>query len=361
VLNLANTGHVLGYLGTYIGTPSYEQPLHPSSFATTVDVVYGTLDVSVFSDHVIRWLWIGGIVAATAGTAYAYARGRSKSALLIGAAIAVPFLSPLLMIRAGDGVASLARSWGFPVRGHGGNVGDVVRNAQGAVFGPVGATVFLGAPFVTLAAFVRRRVDWRHLVLAAAVPLFYILLGHEIYNYFMTRFLLVPAALVAPLFALFLTRRPVAAAFLAVAAAAVVMVVIQDPLRPLENRHGFSSPWDLTQIQAAYLTDETGVGAAVASYARRVPAHACVGAVLGGNEPAYFLSGPRLQHRVVYLAVEDAVPEAYRHLLSYVVISTGPNRWSATEFRKNGWAIRSLGGYWLLATAPHAADGACSE
>ena len=258
VLNLANTGHVLGYLGTHIDTPSYEQPLHPSSFATTVDVVYGTLDVSVFSDHVIRWLWIGGIVAAAGGAAYAFARGRRWSALLVGAAIAIPFVSPLLMIHAGDGIASLARSWGFPVRGHGGNVGGVVRTAQGAVFGPVGATAFLGIPFVTLAAFVRRRADWRHLVLAAAVPLFYILLGHEIYNYFMTRFLLVPAALVAPLFALFLASRAVAAAFLAVAAASVVMVVIQDPLRPLENRHGFGPPWQLTQVQAAYLTDETG-------------------------------------------------------------------------------------------------------
>jgi hypothetical protein len=361
VLNLANTGHVLGYLGTHIDTPSYEQPLHPSSFATTVDVVYGTLDASVFSDHVIRWLWIGGIVAAASGAAYAFLRGHRWSALLIGTAIAVPFLSPLLMVHAADGIASLARSWGFPVRGHGGNVGGVVRSAQGAVFGPVGATAFLGIPFITLAAFVRRRADWSHLVLAAAVPLFYILLGHEIYNYFMTRFLLVPAALVAPLFALFLSRRTVAAAFLAVAATAVAMVVIQDPLRPLENRHGYGPPWQLTQAQAAYLTDEKGVGAAVASYAKRVPAHACVGAVLGGDEPAYFLSGPRLLHKIVYLPVTNAVSEAYLHSLSYVVISSGPNRWAAGEFRRNGWAIRSLGGYWLLARAPHPADEICTH
>ena len=361
VLNVANTGHVLGYLGTHIDVPSYEQPLHPSSFATTVDVVYGTLDVSVFSDHVIRWLWIGGIVAAVAGAGYAWARGRRWSALLIGTAIAVPFLSPLLMIHAGDGIASLARSWGFPVRGPAGNVGDIARNAQSAVFGPVGAMAFLGIPFVTLAAFVRRRADWRYLVLAAAVPLFYILLGHEIYNYFMTRFLLVPAALVAPLFALFLSRRAVASAFLAVAAISVAMVVMQDPLRPLENRSGFGPPWQLTQVQAAYLTDEKGVGAAVASYATRVPAHACVGAVLGGDEPAYFLSGPRLQHKVVYLPVASALSEAYARLLSYVVISTGPNRWVAGAFRKDGWTIRSLGGYWLLASAPHAADGICTH
>jgi hypothetical protein len=359
VLNLANTGHVLGYLGTHIDTPVDMQPLHSSSFATSFDVLYGTLDVGVFSDHVIRWLWIGGVVAAVAGFAYAFVRGRKWSALLVGVALAVPFLAPLLMIHAGDVLAWLARSWGFPVRGHGGNLGDVVRNAQNAVFGPVGAIAFVGIPFVVLAAFARRRADWRHLVLAAAVPLFYILLGHETYNYFMTRFLLVPAALVAPLFALFLSSRVVAAAFLAVAASTVVMVVIQDPLRPIENRHGFGLPWQLTQVQAAYLTDETGVGAAVESYAARVPSHACVGGVLGGDEPAYFLSGPRLQHKVVYLSAGTAVPDANRHFLSYVVISTGPNRWVAGEFRKAGWTIRSLGSFWLLAVAPHAADGVC--
>ena len=116
-----------------------------------------------------------------------------------GTAVAIPFLSPLLMIHAGDVLAWLSRGWGFPVRGRLGNVGGIVRTAESAVFGPVGGTAFLVVPFLTAVAVLRRRADWRLLVLAAAVPLFYILLGHETYNYFMARFLLVPAALVAPL------------------------------------------------------------------------------------------------------------------------------------------------------------------
>jgi hypothetical protein len=84
-----------------------------------------------------------------------------------------------------------------------------------------------------------------------------------------------------------------------------------------------------------------------------------VGAVLGGDEPAYFLSGPRLQRKVVYLPVAGAVEEAYRHFLSYAVVSTGPNRWAADRFRSGGWSVRPLGSYWLLAVAPHAGDGDC--
>jgi hypothetical protein len=246
------------------------------------------------------------------------------------------------------------------VRGAGGNVGGLNRSAQNAAFGPVGAVVFLGIPFVTAAAFLLRRADWRQLVIAMAVPLFYVLLGHETFNFFMTRFLIVPAALVAPLFARFFVNRVVVFSFLSVAALVVCSTVAQDPLRPLDGRLGFGHPWQLTQVQAAYLTDENGVGDAVRSYATAVPAHACVGAVLGSDEPAYFLSGPRLEHKVVYLPVASAVLDAYRHSLSYVVISTGENRWAAGSFRDNRWSIRSLGGYWLLAVAPHAGDGRCS-
>jgi hypothetical protein len=83
--------------------------------------------------------------------------------------------------------------------------------------------------------------------------------------------------------------------------------------------------------------------------------------VLGGDEPAYFLSGPRLKRKVVYLPVSSALPDAYRHFLSYVVVSTGENRWAAGSFRDGGWSVRPLGSYWLLAVAPHAGDGDCRD
>src|SRR5262249_21946702 len=141
-LNVANTGHVLGYLGTHIDTPLYEQPAHPSKLANGVDVLYETLDLSVLSDHAITVLWIAGV-----GPSVVYAlwrRGLDWTAL----AVALPFLSPLLVLRAGDVVARLARSGGFPVRGELGNIGDLNRTVSGSAFGPVGAVVLVGVPLV---------------------------------------------------------------------------------------------------------------------------------------------------------------------------------------------------------------------
>ena len=357
-LNLANTGRLLGHLGTHIDTPGYEQPVHPSHLATGVDVLYETLDLSVLSDHLIRILWIAGAAAAVVTGAHVLWRRRSPGrAVAAGALVAAPFLAPVLVVHLGDAVASLARAGGFPVRGPLGNIGGLNREVQGSAFGPVGALVFLGVPLVTLAAFVLRRADLRQLLLAAAVPLFYVLLAQETFNYFMPRFLLVPAALAAPLAARLLETWPARAAFLAVGALVAGMVVTKNPDHPLEGALG--RPWQLTQVDAAYLTDERGVGDAVAALRRGVPAHACVGAVLGSNEPAYFLAGPRLARRVVYLPVDRALPEAYRHFLSYVVVTRGENGWAAGTFRADGWRLEPLGSYWRLAVAPHAGDGAC--
>jgi len=350
-LNLANTGHLLGYLGTHIDTPRYEQPASPSALATGVDVLYETLDLSVLSDHAIEVLWIAGVVAAVGCVLW---RRRLDWTALV---VALPFVSPIVVLRAGDVVAWLARAGGFPVRGGLGNVGDLNRTVSGSAFGPVGAVVFLGVPLVTLVAYVRHRASLRELVLAAAVPLFYVLLAQETFNYFMTRFLIVPAALTAPLAARLLATPAARAAFLAVGALVVGQVVTKDPSHPLHGAYG--RPWQLTQVDAAYLTDERGVGDAVAALGRDVPVRACVGAVLGGDEPAFFLSGPRLTRPVVYLPVADALDQAYRRSLSYVVVSTGPDRWAAGSFRQHGWRIRPLGGYWLLAVAPHAAGGDC--
>jgi hypothetical protein len=82
--------------------------------------------------------------------------------------------------------------------------------------------------------------------------------------------------------------------------------------------------------------------------------------VVGSNEPAFYLAGPRLNHRVVYLAVKSALTDAYRDNLSYVVITKGPDHVAASTFRAGHWAISSLGGYWQLAVAPHAGTGECT-
>jgi len=351
-LNAIHTGHVFGEGGwTNIGAPG-QQSNRPGAVSSAVDIVYQLMDVAPLSDHLIRDLAFAGLVTAVIVFA---ARRRPLEAILV----AVPFLAPWLAIQGGDAIAFVSRSWGFPVRGRGGNVGGIARVVDVSAFGPIGAVLLLAAPLAALVVFARRRDDPRRLVFAAALPVFLVLLAQAKYNWYLTRFLLIPAALTAPLFAIFLRSRVVIAGFLVVAATIAGMVVTQDPARPLDGRGVFGPPWDLTQAQAAYLTDQPGVGDAVSALGRDVPSRACLGAVLGAGEPAFFLSGPRLQRDVVYLPVASALSESYGHLLSYVVVSTGKNSWAAGRFRDDGWQVKRLGSYWLLAAAPHAGDGVC--
>ena len=83
--------------------------------------------------------------------------------------------------------------------------------------------------------------------------------------------------------------------------------------------------------------------------------------MLSGENPSYLLSGRNFRRRVVYLSLDGAVPEAARAGLTYVVITAGQKQRPAVgRFRAHGWAIRQLGGYWVLAAAPDATDGACA-
>ncbi len=46
---------------------------------------------------------------------------------------------------------------------------------------------------------------------------------------------------------------------------------------------------------------EPRAAAAIAAYGSALPPDACVGAILGGDEPSYALFGPNLRHRLLYL------------------------------------------------------------
>ena len=86
---------------------------------------------------------------------------------------------------------------------------------------------------------------------------------------------------------------------------------------------------------------------------------ACLGAVLGPDEPSYLLWGPRLERRVHFLPSTAAVAEALRGGLFRVVVSTGENAPVAGTFAEAGWRVRRLADYWLLAEAPGAEGDAC--
>jgi hypothetical protein len=361
LLNLHYTGHVTGQ--GRVGLDVSTSPAYPRSVATGLDVLYQTMDLSALSDGLIHVLALVGVLTAAALVVYGRRRGRLRLALPEAARVAVPFLAPLIAIGAGGVIAFAARKWGFPIRGRGGLIGGLTRkvNEDYSAFGPLGAVALFGVVGVTVRAVVARRGDARQLALAAALPgfLIFMALGMR-WNEFLTRFLLVPAVLTAPLLARLFKGRATTAAYLVVASITIASTLTNVVSKPLSSAHGH--PWNLSRLTALTVAGDPNVAQALAELDRLVPAHACVGAVLGPAEPSYLLWGPRLQRRVLYLSVNHGtVVAAYRAGLFYVVISTGMNRWVAGDFRSAGWTVRPLGSYWILAAERHAASssGTC--
>ncbi len=212
---------------------------------------------------------------------------------------------------------------------------------------------------MTIWDFARRRADLRQLALALAFPLFFVLLSLFLaFNIFVTRFLLVPAALTAPLFGRLFRGRAEIASYLAAATIVGGLVIVHDRTKSLAGPG--PAPWHLTQVRALDAAGVPHIAQAAAGLERLVPPHACVGAVLGSYEPAYLLAGKDFGRKVVYLSVNDPLVRlAHLDGLFYVVISNGVNRTAAQQFRDAGWKLRLLGRYWILASEPDATTGEC--
>ena len=363
VLNIISTGHLLA-----AGSGAAEDrssPSYPRSVSNAFNLVYSWMDLSVMSDRLIFVLAVIGVVAGIATVIWTIRRrGGAGQAGVDGVAVGLPFLAPLLVFCGSGVVAFGAARWGFPIRGPNGFTHYVdydlnetwtrISNENYSTLGPLGIIALLAAAAVAVYSYARRRVDARHLALAFAIPLFLVLMALEAsFSIWIGRFVVGPAVLTAPLLA-GLMRAPAArAAYLAVALIVVGLTLAHNQARPLLNPYGYGPPWDLTLSKALSTNSRPDYASAVTAYHAIVPPTACVGGVLGDNEPAYYLYGPTFQHRVFYLSSDAAVLEAVHDNLFYVVISTGPNAPTANLFQAAGWKIQPLGTYWQLASFPH--------
>jgi hypothetical protein len=334
VLNIAHTSHVLGH-----GQGRVENTAGLSLAGTVrraLHLVYRLVDIGV-TPH---WLIAAFAVAGAATGATAFARTRSAAA----ASAAVPLLMPALVLLVLHVVP--AQDAAFVPR---------TANEDLSGFGPLGVALLAGAPLAVALSPRARETDRRRVALALALPVYIVLLALTAkYNIWITRFLIVPVALTAPLFAGIFRRRLAAIALLAVAGATVGLTLADDANKKLDGR--FGRPWNLSQVQALaeFPAEPTGriVAASLTAYDRLVPPRACVGAVLDPDEPAYLLWGPELRHRVFFLPSLTALKSAYTRDLAYVVISTGVNAPVSKQFSDDSWAIKPLGAYWQLAAAP---------
>jgi Glycosyltransferase family 87 len=365
-LTLDHTGHLLGHGGgraEHMAGPSF-----PGSLVTLLSIMYTIADLSVLWPLPIEIITVAGLAVAFAVAWRQLRAGRRRKAVESSALVALPAVAAALMIVVAAVLAAATSALGTPVRGphgsydQGGFFGGLNNTADesSSAFGPVGGALFFGLPLFFAAAWVARdrlriRVDARELVLAAAVPSYLVLLSIQVeFNEWFSRFLIVPVALTAPLFARLFTGRASTVAFLAVS-----VVIIALGITRLGSKRLFSSigaPWHLTQSQAEAEAGQPTIGQAFDAYEAAVPRRAKVGAVLNGEFPAYLLNGASsLDRDVVFLKASNAADEARAEHLRYVVIAREPptNAVSAGELAVRGWKVKPLGdGVWLLAVAP---------
>ena len=366
VLNLVHTGHLLGRGGGRVEESA--SPSFPGSLVTALSALYLMMDLATLSPHTVETVTGAATIIAAVALWRSLRVTDLPRAVLRSARIALPFFAPALVVAGAIVLAFLTRALGSPVRGPGGSYStetgtfggiNVIADESYSAFGPVGGVTLLGVSLVAGVAYAMRKVDVRHLVLALALPVFVIALSLQSkFNPFLTRFAIVAAALTAPLLARLFRDRASTAAFLVISTAVIVLGITR-----LETKQLFSAlgpPWRLTEAQALIEEQQPSVSRAYTTYLRRVPARACVGALLGIDDPAYLLAGPDLDRTVIYLPQQGSLAAAEADHVGYVVIKKkGRQHLASNLFRRNGWTLSELGGYWLLATAPDRSGGSC--
>jgi Glycosyltransferase family 87 len=153
------------------------------------------------------------------------------------------------------------------------------------------------------------------------------------FNDFVGRFMIVPVALAAPLFA-DVYRHAAAAAGIAVLGLIVLALTLAgNELKPAKDR-----PWSLSRTATLdRQVWQAGIGNGVTALEETTPSSGCIGALLGGDDAAYPLFGPHLSRRIAYVVDLQSAPGA---------LILGPSESSVTLDRE--WRVKSLGGYWRL-------------
>ena len=352
VRNVAETGHVLGHGGGRLEHTAERSLL--GSLATGFRVGYRLFDLSGFDDWMVWAMAIAGLGVALGITAAGWGLGSRRATALTAAAAALPLLAPALVLGLAAVSHGVAKGVRLPVNEEGNTSvafswqvnRDV--NEDVSAFGPLGL-LLLAASFATIVA-ARRTGDRRRLVLALAVPLTIIGIALTAkYNPWLSRFLLVPVALTAPLLAGFFRRRDAALAIAVVAACTVGLTHARNIHKPVEDAR--QMPWTMSQADAVDLPWLRGLADAQRMLGRRVPSSACLGALLDRDDPTYLLFGTDLQRHLTFLTVPGEWQRAVREGLGYIVINAGDYQDARARMRAQGWQLERLG-YWVLATSP---------
>jgi len=355
VLNLAETGHVLGHgQGRVEDTTN---PSFPGSVSTAFRVLYRLIDLSGYPSWLLWALGVAAGVAAAVVLVAGVARSSAWRARLGAPPVAaLPFAQPALCLAIAGALHGIARVVHLPVNGAATTASPFgwqvnrLPNEDVSAFGPLGVGIVATSVVMCWLAF-RRRDAGERLVLALALPLFVVVvaLGSK-YDAWLSRFLLVPVALSLPLTAAWFRRRAVGLGVVVVASVTLVLAHVHNELKPIANAR--TSPWALTRVEAVDFAWEPGVASGTAALDELVPPSVCIGALLDPDDPTYLLYGPDLRRRLVFLRVPDEEKEANAAGLTTIVVKANDYQDAQARLRANGWSLRPLSTYFTLATRP---------
>lgn len=361
VLNLVNTGHVLG-----TGTGPLEDrasPSYPGSVMNGLYLLYGLMDLSVLSNHLIGALAVVGLLVAAGVTTWSLRSRKASRAALDGARAALPFVAGLLVLGGAALIADATRALDFPLRGAGGALAPLdatlghaytrIANGDYSALGPLGIVALVAASLLAMTAYLRHRADGRHMALACSLPCFLVLMSlTTAWTPLLIRFFLVPTALAAPLLATLFASRATTAAYAAVAAVTVSLTVTVDQAKPLSSPNGFGRPWSLSLENALSTNSLPDYAAEISGLDHAAPT-GCLGAIVRESDPVYLLYGSHFQRHVVYLSPDNAKQQIYADGLSDAVINSELQPQAnmlVAQLEADGWKARSIGGQWILAT-----------
>jgi hypothetical protein len=219
-------------------------------------------------------------------------------------------------------------------------------NEDLSYFGPLGAVLVVPIVVITLLRWRWNKAPRIHGVLALSLPLYVAALAFSYrYNPWIGRFMLIPAALVAPLFGTVQRMPRYAALVMTVALLTLGSTLLFNHAKPSGLGDG-SSIWSMTRAQAQSV-QRPQMRSVLAAVHACVPRDARIGYVLGGDDWDYPLYGATLSRRLVRLSKQ--ADQARRQLLdsaqlrglSWVLVrrrlvADVPAGWTPLRFRGSG-------------------------
>jgi 4-amino-4-deoxy-L-arabinose transferase-like glycosyltransferase len=212
-------------------------------------------------------------------------------------------------------------------------------------FGVLGFLLVVPVSAAFVLAWLFRRTSRARGLLAAALPLFVLVLSlAQTYDQWLGRFMLIPVALVMPLAAWLYERR--LRLLTTVAALAGVATLAGTHTHNVAKPVGVVGPgsvWAMSRAQVQGLTAGS-LELALPFFDATVPANATVGVVLGSNDPAYLLYGPTLRRRLVELPSRTAFRDAAERHLRWLVVSAD----AGPVAPRAGWRSHPMRGGWQV-------------